>query len=283
MSNNSDEILLDLLIKEATYGLTDEERRQLEEMQGSSAKRDNSFELTAAAVSLANLDVHEPMPSHVRARIEDAADDWFAQKSTAKAAPSAEPAAVVSEPKMGLFGWLGWAAAAVACIALVVVIWNSRQNQPLTAGPGATPSPAATPFPKPEERREQLLASADDVRKADWGPGNMKDLASVKGDAVWSDERQEGYLHFKGLPPNDKHTQQYQLWIFDETQSDKTPIDGGVFDVNVGENGEVVIPIHATLHVKNPKAFAVTVEKPGGVMVSDRSKIVVLGKVETSS
>ena len=125
------------------------------------------------------------------------------------------------------------------------------------------------------------MAAAPDVKKAILGPGNMKEMASMSGDAVWSDERQEGYLHFKGLPPNDKHTQQYQLWIFDETQSEKTPIDGGVFDVN--ENGEVVIPIHATLRVKNPKAFAVTIEKPGGVVVSDRSKIAAIGKVETSS
>lgn len=278
MNQNSEEILLDLLIKEATEGLTDAERRQLEEMQGFSPNRDNSFELTAASLAIANLDTSEPLPSHIRARIEDAADQWFAQKEAAKA--PARPV-VATEPKIGWFGWLGWVAAAVAFVILAIAIWIPREQQPTTAGPISTP--VETPFPVPEKRREELLSSIPDVKKAAWGPGNVKDLASVTGDAVWSDDRQEGYLRFRGLPPNDKHTQQYQLWIFDETQSDKTPIDGGVFDVNVGENGEVVIPIHAALQVKNPKAFAVTIEKPGGVVVSDRSKIVVLGKVETSS
>ena len=278
MNQNSEEILLDLLIKEATEGLTDAERRQLEEMQGFSPNRDNSFELTAASLAIANLDTSEPLPSHIRARIEDAADEWFAQKEAAKA--PARPVAS-TEPKIGWFGWLGWVAAAVAFVILAITIWIPREQPPTTAVPISTP--ADTPFPVPEKRREELLSSIPDVKKAAWGPGNVKDLASVTGDAVWSDDRQEGYLRFRGLPPNDKHTQQYQLWIFDETQSDKTPIDGGVFDVNVGENGEVVIPIHAALQVKNPKAFAVTIEKPGGVVVSDRSKIVVLGKVETSS
>ena len=277
MNQNSEEILLDLLIKEATEGLTDAERRQLEEMQGASANRDNSFELTAASLAIANLDTSEPLPSHIRARIEDAADQWFAQKQAAKAPARPVPA---PEPKIGWFGWLGWVAAAVAFAILAVTVWIPRQQPPTTAGV-KTPTPTATPFPVPEKRREELLASVPDVKKAAWGPGNVKDLASVTGDAVWSDDQQEGYLRFRGLPPNDKHTQQYQLWIFDETQSDKTPIDGGVFDVNA--NGEVVIPIHAALQVKNPKAFAVTIEKPGGVVVSDRSKIVVLGKVETSS
>jgi hypothetical protein len=246
-------------------------------MQGGSANKDNSYELTAASLAIANLDMSETLPSHLRARIEDAADEWFAQKEAAKAPASP---VVATEPKIG---WLGWVAAAIAFIALTVTLWIPRQGQPTTASVTPSPVPAETPFPVPEKRREKLLADASDVKKATWGPGNVKDLASVTGDAVWSDDRQEGFLRFRGLPPNDKHTQQYQLWIFDETQSDKTPIDGGVFDVNAGENGEVVIPIHATLRVRNPKAFAVTIEKAGGVVVSDRSKIVVLGKVETSS
>ena len=280
MNQNSEEILLDLLIKEATEGLTDSELRQLEEMQGGLAKRDNSFELTAASLAIANLDTSEPLPSHIRARIEDAADEWFAQKQPAKA--TALPVAA-TEPKIGWFGWLGWVAAAIAFIILAITLWIPRQEQPYNAGIAPTPTPAETPFPIPEKRREELMAGAQDVRKAVWGPGNVKDLASVTGDAVWSDDRQEGYLRFRGLPPNDKHTQQYQLWIFDETQSDKTPIDGGVFDVNVNDQGEVVIPIHAALKVRNPKAFAVTIEKAGGVVVSTRDKIVVFGKVETSS
>ena len=84
-------------------------------------------------------------------------------------------------------------------------------------------------------------------------------------------------MRFRGLPANDPTNQQYQLWIFDENQDEKYPIDGGVFDVN--KDGEVIIPIDAKINVKNPKMFAVTKEKPGGVVVSDRTGIVAIAKV----
>jgi anti-sigma-K factor RskA len=104
----------------------------------------------------------------------------------------------------------------------------------------------------------------------------MKEYQHVGGDIVWSDSEQTGYMRFRNLPVNDKSKETYQLWIFDETQEEKTPIDGGTFDVD--QNGEVVIPINARLKAKNPKAFAVTVEKPGGVVVSKRERIAAIGK-----
>ena len=51
------------------------------------------------------------------------------------------------------------------------------------------------------------------------------------------------------------------------------PVDGGVFDVN--SNGEVVVAITPKLRVNDLGMFAVTVEKPGGVVVSKRERIVV--------
>ena len=76
-----------------------------------------------------------------------------------------------------------------------------------------------------------------------------------------------GYMQFSGLQSNDPRVEQYQLWIFDGTRDDAHPVDGGVFDIN--QNGEVIVPIHAKLPVAHPTAFAVTLEKPGGVVVSD--------------
>jgi hypothetical protein len=85
-------------------------------------------------------------------------------------------------------------------------------------------------------------------------------------------------MRFQGLPANDKRIATYQLWIFDETQDEKTPIDGGTFDIS--DSGEVIIPINAKLRARNPKLFAVTVEKPGGVVVSKREKVAALAKVQ---
>ena len=81
------------------------------------------------------------------------------------------------------------------------------------------------------------------------------------------------------MPANDPSKATYQLWIFDQTQDKATPIDGGTFDVDA--NGDVVVPINPRLHATKPEMFAVTMEKPGGVVVSKREKIAVLAKVET--
>jgi anti-sigma-K factor RskA len=80
---------------------------------------------------------------------------------------------------------------------------------------------------------------------------------------------------------NDANLQAYQLWMFEDANLEPYPKDGGVF--NVTANGEVIIPINAKLRTVNPKAFAITIEKPGGVVVSDRTKIALLAPVKPSS
>ena len=65
---------------------------------------------------------------------------------------------------------------------------------------------------------------------------------------------------------------------FDAGRDKRYPVDGGVFDVPAN-TAEVVIPIRAALMVRKPAAFAVTVEKPGGVVVSGREHVVALGAI----
>jgi anti-sigma-K factor RskA len=83
---------------------------------------------------------------------------------------------------------------------------------------------------------------------------------------------------FKGLANNDPTRAQYQLWIFDKTRDEKFPVDGGVFDVD-SESGDVIVPIRATLPVNAPMLFAVTLEQPGGVVVSKRDRMIVTAKL----
>ena len=121
------------------------------------------------------------------------------------------------------------------------------------------------------------MASATDIAKADIAAG--KESYKPTGDIVWSDAKQAGYIRITGLPKNDPTKSQYQLWIVDEDQDPKTPIDGGVFDAS--SDGEIVIPINAKIRVKGAKVFAITVERPGGVVVSKQEKVAALAKVET--
>ena len=79
------------------------------------------------------------------------------------------------------------------------------------------------------------------------------------------------------MPVNDPGVEQYQLWIIDPRRDDE-PIDGGVFDIS--KSGEVIVPINAKLDVISPQAFAVTIEKPGGVVVSTQERLPLLAKVD---
>jgi anti-sigma-K factor RskA len=108
--------------------------------------------------------------------------------------------------------------------------------------------------------------------------GATKDpaAAGVTGDVVWDPATQTGFIRFAGLTPNDPQVRQYQVWIFDGARDKRYPVDGGVFDVGA-DAPEIVIPIHAALPIRKLAALAVTVEKPGGVVVSARDHVVALG------
>jgi anti-sigma-K factor RskA len=112
-----------------------------------------------------------------------------------------------------------------------------------------------------------------------WTPGNDAVGQRVSGDVVWDGDTQRGYMRFTNLPKNNRAIEQYQLWIFDASRDERYPVDGGVFDVSADANGNVVVPIRARLQVRTPTMFAVTIERPGGVVVSDRSRIVAIAKI----
>ena len=160
--------------------------------------------------------------------------------------------------KRELLAWM--AAAAATAAALLLAFAPEIKRQPTVA-----------------EQRAELIAAATDLVRVDWSPGPTP-VPGATGDVVWSPKRQQGYLRFRGLSINAPTEEQYQLWIFDKNQSDKTPVDGGVFDIPT--DGEVIIPIQPKLQVQEVFLFAVTVEKPGGVVVSSRERLPLLAKVE---
>ena len=106
---------------------------------------------------------------------------------------------------------------------------------------------------------------------------------AVAGEAYFDPATGEGALVIEGLAPNDPAREQYQLWIFDRTRDERFPVDGGVFDVrreggrDAATAGRTVIAIRAQLPVREPYLFAITVERPGGTVVSER-RIAMLAK-----
>ncbi|MBT8336089.1 MAG: anti-sigma factor, partial [Gemmatimonadetes bacterium] len=153
--------------------------------------------------------------------------------------------------------WSGWLAAAV-----VAGIWLGTGS-----GPDA---PAPLDFPS--------VASLSDAVVAQWAPGGDETGADVSGEVAWSASRQAGVMRLRGLAVNTPGEFQYQLWIFDRARDERYPVDGGVFDVPPGET-EAEVAIRAKLHVDDATLFAVTVESPGGVVVSDRQRIATVAQV----
>ncbi len=284
MNENMDEKLRDLLADRATVGLSEEEASQLDELLGSLDEAE-SFELAAAAIALAETKM-EPMPAGLEAKLARSADEYFGSaKEEIHESIHDQPTQAFKweepKPSRSFFDWFGWAAAAMACVALgFTIFFYQDQITDLQARVGQL---SATPTPSPSlaELRDRMKASGGQIAQAEWTKGNVKETEGVTGEVVWSDAEQKGYMTFRGLPVNDANLQAYQLWMFEDANLEPYPKDGGVF--NVTANGEVIIPINAKLRTVNPKAFAITIEKPGGVVVSDRTKIALLAPVKPSS
>lgn len=132
-----------------------------------------------------------------------------------------------------------------------------------------------------KQSRQRLLDVPDTVRVA-WQPFDLPDAPAeqretVRGDVVWNDELQMGYLRFEGLRPNDPATEQYQVWVIDERGMEQK-VSGGVF--NATAEGEVIVPIEPGIDVGRVAVFAVTVENPGGTWVPDLKRRVVVAATE---
>lgn len=124
-----------------------------------------------------------------------------------------------------------------------------------------------------ETIQAQLETAGD---KLEWSFAAQADPAvgeGAGGSVVWSSDLQAGVMKLHGLAVNEPTAAQYQLWIIDETR-EGPPVDGGVFDVR--SDDELDLAIDAKLLVGKPKAFAITVERPGGVVVSSQERVVLL-------
>ena len=59
--------------------------------------------------------------------------------------------------------------------------------------------------------RQRMLETVPRVGHWTW----EGDGTHGRGDVVWDNDRQHGFLQLQGFTPNDPHAVRYQLWIFD--------------------------------------------------------------------
>lgn len=251
----------ELQVTRLLFGLTAEERAEYDEL----ARQIPADELEQLDTVVASLDVvwsdmqSEPLPEHLRHAIRNRASVELVAK------PVVSVAKPLPHPTTSLRGnnFLPWLVSAVSLMIAVATWITNRQTDK------ASPDIA--------QLRAELIAGNQGLVQATWSPGPTPSEGAT-GDVVWSAPQQQGFMRFRGMPVNTPSKEQYQLWIFAKNQSDKTPIDGGVFDITSTE--EVIIPINAKLYVQDAFMFAITIEKPGGVVVSSRERLPLLAKTE---
>lgn len=271
------ERLQSLLVDRVTEGLNREHQKELEGLLLAVPEPDAAgFELAAAAIELAYVE-DEPLPQALRQRLEDQQRGFFEGRKQKERLATVLPFSTYQVPAeslrpQGSPRWLGWAVATAAAL-LAALGWAPRMAEQLAESP--TKAVRAS-LPGTEERRSELLGRSEEVLRVAWTPTEDPAAESVSGDLVWSNVGQEGYMLFEGLPINDPTEWQYQLWIFDRMQDERFPVDGGVFDVT---KSTAIIPIRASLQVRKPYLFAITIEKPGGVVVSDRQRLPLLASI----
>jgi hypothetical protein len=275
------EVDFDLLADEALGELDDFERLQLGERLSSDDRQNLAqLECVVTALDLAfDKDRQMSLPPDLRQSILERAQAHFATdqaegdrgtkpalesgdydaKSKSRKADELPIPAKMQWTRRELFAWFTTAASVTAAGGL----WFSQ-----FAENGEVKEIALS--------RERLISTAEDLIQADWKDGKSPWREPVTGDIVWSSMKQTGFMRFRGMPVNNPLQEQYQLWIIDPLRDDE-PIDGGVFDIT--STNDVVIPVNAKLQVIKPAAFAITIEKPGGVVVSKQERLPLLATV----
>ena len=99
--------------------------------------------------------------------------------------------------------------------------------------------------------------------------GNTPEARAI---AVWDPGLETGLLTIEKLPVI-ADNQDYQIWVVDPAYPN--PVDGGVF--KPGPDGKVVLTFKGNQPIKAAAAFAISLEKKGGVPKAE-GPIVLLGK-----
>ncbi len=277
------ERLTDLVVEQATCGLNlagqDELSSLMDQLKVTSSEMQleaEQMELAVAAADLASFRCQtEPLPPKLRDVLLLRAGQHFLGKreSTEVAGMPIEehPLRLSEESKVDkrptVVSRPNWREilsilAAAACILVLVA-----NRDKVFSGKETTPTVA-------QLEKKFLESNPRDLVNVSWAPGTDQNGSNVSGQLTWSTQEQTGFMRFQGLKKNDPSVEQYQLWIF-ETPDQKYPIDGGVFDVSDQESR---IRIDPKIKVGKGAMFAVTVEKSGGVVVSDRLRIAALAK-----
>lgn len=260
----------ELLAERACFGLSREEERELCELLSDCPHcvewlAVSPHDLAAGEVA-AGCPCEGQMPAGLKRELEVQARAWCRGLCGSKAERGVTLTMHGGWRRLALVGWT----AAAACLVIA-------------AGLAIRSLGAGTPGKGPTVQ-EKLAAATQHggLMRASWGPFNALDtgeapeITGVTGEVAWSDAMQVGKMRFDGLPAC-KSGEQYQLWIIDEERGMSQRVSGAVFGCE--GKGPIEVAIEPQLPISKAMAFAVTVERAGGVVVSDMKRRVVLASI----
>ena len=247
------QILIDLLALSAVEPLSNEDEQKMAQLltKYPEFSKDEFAEITALSqlgFYLKDHTAHEKLPSELRNKILATYEN---SKSSEKNDPllSIFPGLLKAFTKPS-YAW-GITAMLIIGLSYSMITFKTYENNyrylPL--------------------KKMVLQNTADDLMQYPWF-GKTSDFESIKGDIIWSNQKQKGFIKITGMPMNDPSQNQYQIWIVDPIQY-QNPVDGGVFDITKSGR-ELIIPINPKLPISNARGFAITLEQPGGVVVSSQ-------------
>lgn len=285
--------VLELLADRALDEITPQDQAELDRWLNSNGE-DESMDLAAGATLLAMLGKAETAPAAVMTRAARAAEQFQREQANGSFRPGTpalrltESETPIPQPRRVSTAWLGWLAAA-ACLAFAAIGWlpafRARQT-PQVAGAVSLAS-----------LRAEVDAAKDATRSA-WADWDKPEIAGVKGEIVWSQSKQKGYMVFRGLPKNDPAREQYQLWIVD-SRGIEHRVSGGIFNApsanaatadGSGWRGQVrcemvgddlYVEVEPRINVRQPTLFAITIEEPGGTWLSNMKRRVCVAQPKT--
>ncbi|MEQ8209536.1 MAG: anti-sigma factor [Lacipirellulaceae bacterium] len=250
----------DLLADQALFGLSEAEQAELDALLLESDLTGDEYDIVATEVQLAStVAADEDLSDSLRERILAASSATPSTDSPATLAlPSSQPSS------------RNWAGLMLLAASILFAAFILR------------PAPQAQSF-SPEQLQASLTAAekqaGSQVIRVSWTRGADETAKTAEGEVLWDPKTQQGIMRFHGLAKNDPTKEQYQLWIFDADRNEAHPVDGGVFDI-ADANADTLIPIDARVPVNEATLFAITVERPGGVVVSSRERLPLLAPVK---
>lgn len=283
----------------ATESLPAELRSKLDAKAAAWCRGESAAALSSHELSIGSIEFKRPAPVAVPAATMPEGtlrfrDRLYLQAQAASRAASRVASGVTGRVAGGAAGW----AAAAAALTLAALVSTRQSADPGSAASSASSSLAwlaradaaasaevvrAVAMNSSVARYDELISSGRPLVAVAAAPPTIDpDAAEVAAEFVWEPSAQTGFLRVSGLAATADKDRTYQAWIFDQGREEPYPVDAGTFDIP-HDGGTWIIPVSARLPVLQPKAFAVTVERIGGTVVSAPERVLLVGQVANQS